>query len=75
MDRSKYLSHGMILVGGRNPANQLRLAVYAINNMDFYIPGDAGFPNHQQYGYEMPAGLFLFLTWLIQHPSYTPVIP
>ena len=30
-------------IGGRNPANQLRLVVYPIIYRFFYVPGDAGF--------------------------------
>ena len=37
------LSFGFDTVDGRNPANQLRLAVYPIINTVFYIPGRAGF--------------------------------
>ena len=35
-------------VDGRNPANQWRLAVYPIIYRVLYIPGGAGFLNHQQ---------------------------
>ena len=37
-------------VDGRNPANQLRLVVYPTTYKVLYIPGGAGFLNHQQYG-------------------------
>ena len=36
-------------VDGWNPANQLRLVVYPIIYKVVYIPGGAGYLNHQQY--------------------------
>ena len=45
----RLVSTELYTVDGRNPANQLRLVAFPIIYKVLYIPGGAGFLNHQQY--------------------------
>ena len=53
-----------LAVDGRNPANQLRLVVYSrpIIYTVLYIPGGAGFLNHQKISLVSPVSSF-HLKW------------